>query len=203
MLHLWGETPDDITANGGLPGLFLFPCLPAVFETFGRGREGPQGRTINREGSMKLKTMLASFAVAGLVAAFTAQVGAEPYPWMESGPYDPTQTIKARIPAPDGFKRTDAASGSLAEWLRGLPLRPEGSPVRLYPVSQGRAKAASGVHKAVVDLDVLRFQECADAAIRLWAEYLWSAGKAEGLLVTPEWTFDMEKDCRRFSGKQD
>lgn len=148
---------------------------------------------------MKVKSLLACLGIAGLLGAFTGSyVAAETYPWMESGLYDPAQTIKARIPAPDGFKRTDAASGGLAEWLRGLPLRPEGSPVRLYPVSEGRVKAASGIHKAVVDLEVLRFQECADAAIRLWAEYLWSAGKADSICFR----FTSGDDCCWVKWKQ-
>jgi hypothetical protein len=50
--------------------------------------------------------------------------------------------------------------------------------VRLYPVVEGKLKRRQDVHAAVVDMGVLRYQECADAIIRLRAEYLWSAGRA-------------------------
>ena len=82
------------------------------------------------------------------------------------------QTVAARFPAPAGFKRLSADSGSFATYLRGLPLRPAGSPVHLY---DGLLKARTDVHCAVVDLDVgpRNLQQCADAIIRLRAEYLF------------------------------
>ena len=71
-----------------------------------------------------------------------------------------------------------AVPGSFADWLRGLPLKPAGSPVVLF---DGRLKANQSIHAAVVDIDVGRrdLQQCADAVIRLRAEYLYAGTPAE------------------------
>jgi hypothetical protein len=65
------------------------------------------------------------------------------------------------------------ATGSWGEWLRGLPLRPAGTPARLY---NGQLKDRQEVVAAVVNIDVgtQDLQQCADAVIRLRAEYLFS-----------------------------
>jgi hypothetical protein len=61
--------------------------------------------------------------------------------------------------------------------LRGLPLRPPGTAVELF---DGRPKARQDVHFAVVDIDTgsRDLQQCADAVIRMRAEYLFDAGCA-------------------------
>jgi len=131
---------------------------------------------------MKLDGLIVScIAVAFYLGFVASYAGAVTYPWLKAGTYNPGQSIEKRIPAPQGFKRVQVPKGSFAEWLRGLPLMPEGSPVRLYPVSMGKLKTGSNVHYAVVDMDLLRFQQCADAIIRLRAEYLWSMGKADNI----------------------
>ncbi|MFA6034730.1 MAG: DUF4846 domain-containing protein [Myxococcota bacterium] len=86
-------------------------------------------------------------------------------------------TIESRIPVPEGSVREPVAAGSFGEWLRKLPLKPSDTPVRFY---DGRLKQNQNVHCAVVDIDVgdADLQQCADAVIRLRAEYLFSTGKA-------------------------
>jgi len=86
------------------------------------------------------------------------------------------QTIRERILPPPGFERVAAEPGSFGEWLRTLPLKPEGSPVLLW---DGDKKLNQTAHYAVIALDVGRrdLQQCADAIIRLRAEYLWAAGR--------------------------
>jgi hypothetical protein len=81
------------------------------------------------------------------------------------------------ITPPPGFKRAPAAPGSFAEWLRGLPLRPEGTPVRIY---DGALKGNQSAQHAVIDMDVGQkdHQQCADAVMRLRAEYLFSVGRS-------------------------
>lgn len=83
-------------------------------------------------------------------------------------------TLEQRIAPPDGYCRIETAPGGFGEWLRRLPLLPGRPPVLLF---DGRQKAKD-VHHAVVDLDVgtRNLQQCADAVIRLRAEYLRSAG---------------------------
>jgi hypothetical protein len=102
--------------------------------------------------------------------------GARPYkyPWLEQ--YDASQSVAARIPPPQGFHRVDVIPGTFAGWLRHLPLKASGSPVRLH---DGKLKANQSVHHAVVDIDVGTedLQQCADAVMRLRAEYLYSLGK--------------------------
>jgi len=65
------------------------------------------------------------------------------------------------------------ARGSWGAWLRGLPLRPAGTPARLYT---GKLKDNQAVVAAVVAIDpgTRDLQQCADAVIRLRAEYLFS-----------------------------
>ena len=116
--------------------------------------------------------------VVSLVAVLSAQQGRQPssarqpsYLWTIQS--NASETLAARIPTPNGYEREAVASGSFGEWLRSLPLK-EGRPaVRLY---DGRLKSNQSVHVAVVDIDTGNkdLQQCADAVIRLRAEYLYS-----------------------------
>jgi len=86
------------------------------------------------------------------------------------------KTVEARFPAPTDFVRLPADSASFAAFLRQLPLHPEGHAVQLF---DGRLKGKQDVHCAVLDLDVGKrdLQQCADAVIRLRAEYLYAQGR--------------------------
>jgi len=83
-------------------------------------------------------------------------------------------TVQERIKVPKGFKRVEVAEGSYGEYLRNLPLKPAGTKVRYY---NGNVKP-NEVYEAVIDIDVgdRDLQQCADAVIRLRAEYLYSKG---------------------------
>ena len=94
------------------------------------------------------------------------------YPW----PRDAAGgTIESRFAPPSGFSRIPAAPESFAAWLRGLPVKPGAPQVLLH---DGRLKGNQGAHCAVLDVDVGKgnLQQCADAVIRLRAEYLYSRG---------------------------
>lgn len=84
-------------------------------------------------------------------------------------------TIQERISPPDGFKRVEAAEGSFGEYLRSLPVKPHGSKVKYYNGSE----KTRDVYEAVIDMDVGErdLQQCADAVIRLWAEFLYRKGQ--------------------------
>ncbi|HXU73787.1 MAG TPA: DUF4846 domain-containing protein [Polyangia bacterium] len=94
------------------------------------------------------------------------------YAWPHAAAAD---TLEARFSPPPGAARVAVADGSFGDFLRRLPLKPRGTAVRLY---DGTPKARQDVHAAVVDLDVppRDLQQCADAVMRLWAEYRYTLG---------------------------
>ena len=83
------------------------------------------------------------------------------------------KTLETRFLLPDGFQRTKDDSTSFGYYLRILPLKADGSKVKLY---NGDEKNAEGVYDAVVDLPIGNkdLHQCADAVMRLRAEYLYS-----------------------------
>ena len=89
-------------------------------------------------------------------------------PFLQPGP----QTIVDRFEPPSGYKRVITEDHSFENYLQCLPLREVGAKVRYY---DGRVKNRSGVYAAVIDMDVGNrdLQQCADAVMRLRAEYLW------------------------------
>lgn len=135
-------------------------------------------------------------AVAVVVLGSTV-ANAEPrHAWRPTGAAA-AQTLADRIPPPDGFVRVPAAEGSFAAWLRALPMKPEGAPVLTYT---GAEKSRQDVHIAVVDIDVGNrdLQQCADAVMRLRAEWLYSLGR------TREIAFNNTEGQRlRFSARRD
>ncbi len=84
------------------------------------------------------------------------------------------QTVQERIMVPKGFERIRVENNSFGQYLRDLPVKPDGTKIQLYngEVTQ------KNVHVAVLDIDVGNrdLQQCADAVIRLRAEYLYSNG---------------------------
>lgn len=86
-------------------------------------------------------------------------------------------TVSERIVAPEGFERVAVDEDSFGAYLRGLPLKSHGEPVKYY---NGDIKPAE-VHVAVLDIDIgdRDLQQCADAAMRLRAEYLYSKGELD------------------------
>jgi hypothetical protein len=94
------------------------------------------------------------------------------------------QPLAARLPPPDGAARVAVAADSFGAFLRALPLFPLGTKVHLY---DGSLKPRQDVHAAVVDLDVppRDLQQCADAVMRLWAEYRVARGLPVALHPDP------------------
>ncbi|MGI6631229.1 MAG: DUF4846 domain-containing protein [Bacillota bacterium] len=86
-------------------------------------------------------------------------------------------TVRERIRVPAGFKRIEADAGSFEEYLQNLPLKPHGARVRYF---NGKEKTKD-VYVAVVDMEIgdRDLQQCADAVIRLRAEYLYRLGEYE------------------------
>ena len=101
------------------------------------------------------------------------------HPW-QSTETRPADALAARIPPPPGFTRIPAEPGTFAAWLRTLPLKPAGAAVHLF---DGRVKPRQDVHLAVIDIDTGKrdLQQCADAVMRLRAEYLRAVGRTRDI----------------------
>ena len=78
-----------------------------------------------------------------------------------------------RIKTPAGFQRLPVDPNSFKEYLRTIPLKPQGAEVSYY---SGGIKSSEGVYTAVIDLEIgdKNLHQCADAVMRLRAEYLWN-----------------------------
>lgn len=78
----------------------------------------------------------------------------------------------AEIPLPQGFARIDLPKDSFGEWLRDFKLR-KNNTVYLY---NGKPIARQDFHYAVLELSTGNkdLQQCADAIMRLQAEYYFS-----------------------------
>ena len=79
------------------------------------------------------------------------------------------------IPPPSGYERIAGTNPGYTQFLRSLPLKPKGSKVKLY--TGGNAHFQT-MNYAVVDLPILsNAEQCADACMRLKAEYLYQTGQ--------------------------
>ena len=130
----------------------------------------------NTQGSWQLKDMLAKFVFNLPPEQFrviTPDVGGGFGMKLFLYPEHVMVCFAARAP-PAGFTRMPAESGSFAHWLRGLPMKPEGAEVLTHT---GKPKWRQDVHTDVIDIDVGErdLQQCADAIMRLRAEWLYSA----------------------------
>ncbi len=105
------------------------------------------------------------------------EAAAEAYAWRSGSPAA-ADRIEGRFAPPDGFVRASAPAGSFAAWLRGLPLKPESAPVLLH---SGGPKWRQDVHAAVIDIDTgtRDLQQCADAVMRLRAEWQFARGEVQ------------------------
>jgi hypothetical protein len=114
-------------------------------------------------------------------AATVPQTEAVPYryQWL-SGGIDPAHMLVNRVPAPAGFRRIHVDRPGFGHWLRHVPLKPGKPEVNLY---NGKRKARQNVHHAVIDIDVgdKDLQQCADAVMRLRAEYLYETRQFDAL----------------------
>ena len=116
----------------------------------------------------------------GMAAGSVGAAASPRYLWRAEPTAPEAASLAGRIAAPAGFERVPAPPGSFAEWLRNLPLSPDGTPVRLY---DGRLKWSQDKHVAVIDIDTgaRNLQQCADAVMRLRAEYLLASGRARDI----------------------
>lgn len=115
-------------------------------------------------------------ALVQCIVATSASHAAPSYAWKPPS----QETLAARIAPPSGFTRVPVPSGSWGEWLRGLAMKPAGSPVLTFT---GAPKWRQDVHVAVIDIDVGKrdLQQCADAIMRLRAEWLFASDRTNDI----------------------
>lgn len=101
-----------------------------------------------------------------------------PYPWLDGSAGETSQiiSVSTRFRAPEGFRRVELPPDSFQSWLRGLPLRTDRTEVLAY---DGRALVRPSAAVILMDVGSRDLMQCADSLIRLHAEFLWGAGRAE------------------------
>lgn len=104
---------------------------------------------------------------------------------------NPYKKIKA-IPLPDGFERIKDDSGSFTKFLRNINLK-ENTTVYLF---NGQPKRNQSAQYALLDISTgtKDLQQCADAVMRLRAEYLFSQKQFDQIIF-----YDNEHTAYNFS----
>lgn len=85
-------------------------------------------------------------------------------------------TIRERFSPPEGYEWIEEKPGSFGHFIENFKLKPYGSPILKY---DGVPVSSQHLHEAVFDIDTGNkdLQQCADAAIRMRAEYLYKSKK--------------------------
>ncbi|MEO0813976.1 MAG: DUF4846 domain-containing protein, partial [Myxococcota bacterium] len=119
-----------------------------------------------------------AFVISAALATGAADSDATPtdeFPWTVSSD---SMSLRERVPTEEGHRR--GPETARARFFRSLPVKAGRPEVRLF---DGRRKSNQLAHHLVFDIDVGRrdLQQCADAAMRLWAEMLWARGESEAV----------------------
>lgn len=111
---------------------------------------------------------------------------------IKSAPPANSYTQIKKIPLPEGFERTAADSGSFSNYLRNTGLKKD-MIVYLY---NGKPKQNQAAQFALLDISTgtTDLQQCADAVMRLRAEYLFSQKQYDELVF-----YDSNKTPYKFS----
>ncbi|MDQ1855567.1 DUF4846 domain-containing protein [Chryseobacterium sp. WLY505] len=85
-------------------------------------------------------------------------------------------TIRERFSPPEGYEWMEEKPGSFGHFIENFKLKPYGSRIVKY---DGTPISTQHLHEAVFDIDTGNkdLQQCADAAIRMRAEYLYKSKK--------------------------
>jgi hypothetical protein len=104
------------------------------------------------------------------------------YPWLadERDFPKPDATLEQRFPTPPGYTRVKVPEGSFSEWLRTLPMAPEGTPAKSFDGKETLAADDDYLAGVIaIDTGTPDLQQSSDVIIRLHAEYLWSRGEKD------------------------
>lgn len=122
-----------------------------------------------------LLTLTSIFVIINGLLPLKQGYAHSPYPWLSYNQNTTAshETLIERITPPPGFERVKVRSNSFAKWLRRLPMKAKNTPVRYY---NGQLKYNQNAHTDVIHIDVgtRDLQQCADAVMRLRAEYLYA-----------------------------
>jgi len=120
----------------------------------------------------EIRALAASLLIVVSIALPMGDADAGDYPWLTAAP---ARDIGNAVPSPPGFARVAVVEDGFASWLRHLPLAPADTTVLLH---DGRPLLDQSIIAAVVDIDTgtSDLQQCADAVMRLRAEFLYSRG---------------------------
>ena len=151
-----------------------------------------------------LLLLLPLAVLVGLAGSPRADEGPRPptpeerarYPWLSAE--RPIRTLGEALAPPPGYTRVEVEEDSFGAWLRGLPLRAAGTPVRDFRGERLRAGDDAFV-AAVAELDVgsANLQQCADSIIRLHAEWQWARGQQER--ITYRFTSGHRAEWKRYA----
>ncbi len=88
--------------------------------------------------------------------------------------------LSERILTPAGYERMQESSHTFGSFLRKLPVKPHNTSVRLF---NGQLKNNQAAHAAILDVTVGKhdLQQCADAVMRLRADYLMQERKYDDI----------------------
>lgn len=115
-------------------------------------------------------------------------VGQMVLPRKDENPY---RTI-GDVPLPAGFKRKKMKDNSFSNWLQRVELKRS----KLVYLYNGKLKANQQAQFAILNISVSNrnLQQCADAVMRLRAEYLFSEGRFESIIFK-----DNESNAYKFN----
>lgn len=91
-------------------------------------------------------------------------------------------TVTERFLLPEGFERVECEEGSFAAYVQAMPLKEYGTPVREF--ESGKVDKE---HPTVAVYERVLFdnnEQCADACMRTWAEYLYERGEYDRIKFT-------------------
>lgn len=118
--------------------------------------------------------ILTFFSIIYFTGVVFADENSSLYSWIS---VDTNYTsVQNSIDPLEGFKRLNLKTDSYGFWLRNLPVLKDDDRVHLY---NGEKKFNQLAHHSIIDIDVgtKDLQQCADAVMRLRAEYLYSIGR--------------------------
>lgn len=129
--------------------------------------------TVRRSMLPVKKALISAVTVVSIIIYFTpAQILS-----------DVTPTIQNTISAPDGYQRMGSPSGSFSNWIQNLPLKSD-----LIIMDYREQNNQSGFYNlfGVVKMPLMfksDLEQCADFAMRFWAEYHKETGKLDNLFL--------------------